>query len=99
MTHDMGQMPDKHDGSESEECQDVHRRLHAFLDGECDPAEKQFLDEHIHECPECLDEFGSEQAIRELLRRCCQQSAPEELRRRITTRIRVSYTSVEFRRR
>ncbi|WP_053411610.1 mycothiol system anti-sigma-R factor [Corynebacterium lactis] len=85
-------------GCDSEFCKDVHRRLHAFLDGECDPDERRFLDEHIHECPQCLEEFGSEQAIRQLLRRCCQQSAPAELRRRITTRIRVSYTSVDYRR-
>lgn len=85
-------------GCDSEFCAEVHRRLYEFLDGECDPAEREFLDKHIHECPQCLEEFGSEQAVRQLLRRCCQQSAPAELRQRITRRIRVSYTSVQYRR-
>ena len=97
-SQDMEQTPERGHACEDAFCQDVHSRLHAFLDGECDSEERRFLEEHIHKCPQCLEEFGSEQAIRRLLRRCSQQHAPEDLRQRITTRIRVSYTRVEYRR-
>lgn len=97
-SYEMGRMQGNEHACESSFCQDVHSRLYAFLDGECDQAERKYLEDHIHQCPECLEEFGSEQAIRRLLRRCCQQPAPEELRQRIATRIRISYTSIEYRR-
>lgn len=77
-------------------CEEVRRRLYLLLDGECDPEESRLLEEHIARCPECVEEFGSEQALRRLLRRCCQQTAPVELRHRITTQIRVTYRSVRF---
>ena len=46
---------------------------------------------HIATCPECTECVGSEEALRRLLRRCCRQEAPVELRRRISARIRVTY--------
>ena len=72
-------------------CADVRRRLHALLDGECDPDETRDLEKHIRECARCSEDLGCERALRALLRRCCCEPAPTELRRRITTRIRVTY--------
>lgn len=72
-------------------CADVRRRLWLLLDGECDPADAEALRRHIAGCPGCTDCVGGEEAIRRLLQRCCRQTAPVELRQRITTRIRVTY--------
>lgn len=74
-------------------CAEVRRRLHALLDGECDPVESRKLERHVRECPACFEDLGCERALRDLLRRCCCEPAPTELRRRITTRIRVTYRS------
>ncbi|MEJ5919242.1 MULTISPECIES: mycothiol system anti-sigma-R factor [unclassified Corynebacterium] len=75
-------------------CEQFQRRLYVLLDGECDPEESERLEKHLNKCPECAAEIGSVEAIRALLRRCCQQTAPEKLRQRITSRI---HTRVERR--
>ncbi len=72
-------------------CDEVRRRLWSLLDGECDVEEARALRMHIATCPECTECVGSEEALRRLLRRCCRQEAPVELRRRISARIRVTY--------
>ena len=72
-------------------CADVRRRLDSLRGGACDPEESRILERHIRECPRCLEDVGCERALRQLLRRCCCEPAPVELRRRITTRIGVTY--------
>ena len=42
-SQDMEQTPERGHACEDAFCQDVHSRLHAFLDGECDSEERRFL--------------------------------------------------------
>ncbi|MDO5730620.1 mycothiol system anti-sigma-R factor [Corynebacterium sphenisci] len=92
MSEDM--VPCTHPGVS---CAEIRRRVEALLDGECDPVESRELESMIEACPQCMEGLGQDATIRRLLRRCCSEQAPAELRTRITTRIRVTWTRAEFR--
>lgn len=67
--------------------------LYELVDGVGSAESRAQLQAHVDACPECLRQLGIEQQVRELLRRtCCAKPAPVELRARITSQLRVTYT-------
>lgn len=77
------------DGSEDQSA--VERRLIALLDEGLSDAECASLRAEIAMCPECLARLEREEALRSLLRSCCQNvRAPEGLRERVTYQLRVT---------
>lgn len=70
-------------------CTEVLARLFALLDSELDAAEAARLEHHVASCPDCSSAAEAESHLRAVLRRCCQEHAPETLRTRVITQISV----------
>ncbi|MBP3088747.1 mycothiol system anti-sigma-R factor [Corynebacterium sp. sy017] len=74
-------------------CSEVHVGMYALLDRELTPAECQRLEAHVAQCPECAQQIAAEVDLRQLLKKCCCQPAPESLKERIS----VSISTVSLR--
>ncbi|MBA8825069.1 mycothiol system anti-sigma-R factor [Saccharopolyspora lacisalsi] len=72
-------------------CEDVLAEVWLFLDNECDQSRREILRRHLDECGSCLEHYGIEEHLKELLhRKCGGEHAPEDLRDRLRTSIRDS---------
>ncbi|WP_082812566.1 mycothiol system anti-sigma-R factor [Cellulomonas timonensis] len=66
-----------------EGCTEALDRLFEYLDSELEAPDQQRVRAHLEECRPCLEEFDVEVVVKRLVRRCCQEEAPTELRVRI----------------
>lgn len=80
-----------------ETCGEMRRRLLVLLKKDCTPEASREVETILDSCPECMDEFRSDGVLRTALQRCCCEQAPENLRARITSKIRVTYVRAEYR--
>ncbi len=71
----------------SAECDGVLERVYAVLDGEVSQAEVAAIHEHLEACAPCLEEYEVQAALKALVRRCCVEQAPAQLRARIVESI------------
>lgn len=63
------------------DCTVVMEQVHAFLASELDEATCDAIRVHLMACEQCMDNVDAEQAIKQLVHRCCSsQRAPETLR-------------------
>ncbi len=69
--------------AEDDACAAAVERLWSYVDHELDPNEADELREHLAECSPCLEEYGIDVVLKTVVRRGCQESAPETLRVRI----------------
>lgn len=70
------------------DCSEVLDDIYEYLHQEMDPARVEEIRQHLNECSPCLEQYGLEEAVREvLLRSCSCQTAPESLRVSIRTKI------------
>ena len=69
-------------------CEEVLDHLYEFLDNELDDADCVKIREHLDECSPCLREAGIEEHVKAMVRRSCNDPAPEELRQKVLLRIR-----------
>ncbi len=70
-------------------CEEVLAEVWLFLDNECDVERRQILKRHLDECGTCLEHYGIEEHLKELLqRKCGGEHAPAELRERLRSSIR-----------
>lgn len=69
--------------AEDDACAAAVERLWSYVDHELDPTEADELREHLEECSPCLEEYGIDVVLKTVVRRGCQESAPETLRVRI----------------
>lgn len=83
------------DNSRKTDCDDLLDALYEVADGDADWESRERLRAHADACPECLQQLGLEQQVRDLLRSCCSQPAPVELRARICTQLRLISYRVE----
>lgn len=66
------------------DCSEVLSEVWLFLDHECDQKRREALQTHLDECHPCLEQFGLEEHLKELLaRKCGGEHAPEKLKLRI----------------
>ena len=76
-------------------CDDVLRDVWLFLDDEMNPRRRAVVQQHIDECSPCLAEAGFDSALKSLLaRKCGGDKAPEELKVRLLSALRLSTTTV-----
>ncbi|WP_051259979.1 hypothetical protein [Corynebacterium sputi] len=80
-----------------ESCEDMRQRLLVLLSRDCTADASCEVEAILESCPECMDEFRSDRVLRNALRRCCCEEAPDTLRARITSEIRVTYTRTQYR--
>jgi mycothiol system anti-sigma-R factor len=76
-------------------CDEALAELYLLLDKECSREHEVELRKHIESCPPCLEEYGIDEQLKQLLaRKCGGDHAPDELKSRLMASIR---TTVEAR--
>lgn len=80
---------------DANECEQLRQVFFQYADNELSTELHMRFKRHAENCPHCTDALDAEQHLRLLLRRCCQQSAPETLRTQVITRIRQTHIRVE----
>jgi mycothiol system anti-sigma-R factor len=70
------------------DCREVLAEVYLYLDLECSDQRRGIIRKHLDECSPCLREYGIEQEVKALVARCCgDETAPEELRRRLRAKL------------
>lgn len=71
----MTEQPHDH---EIDDCQRALGQVQAFLHGELPVCDADLIRAHLDACEACLENFDIENAISQLVRRCCppQQASP-----------------------
>ena len=64
-------------------CSAALRRLWTYLDKELTADDEDDLRDHLAGCPPCLAEYSIDVVLKDIVRRSCQEEAPEGLRVRI----------------
>jgi mycothiol system anti-sigma-R factor len=72
----------------SDDCSDFLEQIVYFLDNELDEADCADVQLHLDECAPCLEKYDLQRTVKMLVARSCVESAPEELRRRVSMSIR-----------
>ena len=69
-------------------CEKAKAELEEYLHHELRGEDAADIREHVENCPDCRAELRVGVAITEVVQRACRESAPEELRNIVLTRIR-----------
>ncbi|HET6503298.1 MAG TPA: mycothiol system anti-sigma-R factor [Amycolatopsis sp.] len=71
------------------DCQEALAEIFQLLDRECSPERDAELRRHIDDCPPCLEEYGIDEHLKQLLaRKCGGDHAPDELKHKLRASIR-----------
>lgn len=62
-------------------------RLYEYLDGALTLQDLKDVRAHLEHCPECTEQYDLECIIRSVVRRSCQEHAPNQLKDKIMVRI------------
>ncbi|MFF1612667.1 mycothiol system anti-sigma-R factor [Amycolatopsis sp. NPDC058278] len=75
--------------SDKVRCEEALADIYLLLDRECSAERDAALRQHIEDCPPCLEEYGIDEHIKQLLaRKCGGDHAPAELKSRLRASIR-----------
>ncbi|WP_020670533.1 mycothiol system anti-sigma-R factor [Amycolatopsis nigrescens] len=75
--------------SDKVNCDDALAEIYLLLDKECSPEHEAELRKHIEDCPPCLEEYGIDEQLKQLLaRKCGGEHAPADLKSRLRASIR-----------
>jgi mycothiol system anti-sigma-R factor len=75
--------------SDKVRCEEALADIYLLLDRECSPERDAALRAHIDDCPPCLEEYGIDEHLKQLLaRKCGGDHAPAELKSRLRASIR-----------
>lgn len=75
-------------------CNELLASLFQYLDSELDAAECERLKGHVDHCPHCTEVQEAERHMRDLIRRCCSERAPDELKMRVLGQITFMRQSI-----
>ncbi|OZM73709.1 mycothiol system anti-sigma-R factor [Amycolatopsis antarctica] len=76
-------------GSSDVDCDELLAEVYLLLDKECGAEHEAELRRHLDDCPPCLEQYGIDEQIKQLLaRKCGGEHAPEDLRARLRASIR-----------
>ncbi len=71
------------------DCSSVLDRLYEYIDDEMADDDCATIQSHLDDCRPCLAEYGLEQTVKALVHRSCGcDTAPEQLRLKILSKIR-----------
>ena len=71
------------------DCSQVIAEVWLLLDHECSAERRRKLEQHLDECSPCLEQFGIEEHLKELLaRKCGGEHAPDALKAKLRASIR-----------
>lgn len=71
-------------------CKDLAEKLLLFRDGDLGPEESEYLRQHIHLCPMCLDLLHSYDEVVEVMERLRAVETPKDLCDRLKRRLKGS---------
>lgn len=69
-------------------CEKARAELEEYLHNELQADDAVDIREHVENCPDCRAELRVGVAITEVVQRACRESAPDELRVQVLTKIR-----------
>ncbi|MCC5579562.1 MULTISPECIES: mycothiol system anti-sigma-R factor [Microtetraspora] len=70
------------------DCGEVLDRVYSYLDGELDDVRRADIRQHLDECGPCLEEYGLEKVVKQLVAKHCGcDPVPDDLRTKILARI------------
>jgi anti-sigma factor (TIGR02949 family) len=70
------------------DCEDERmKRIYEYVDGVLSREDVEDIKAHLQSCPDCAKEYTLECLIRTVVKRSCQEAAPETLKERILARI------------
>jgi mycothiol system anti-sigma-R factor len=69
------------------DCEHAIRQVYFYLDGELTAFRRWQITRHLNRCPPCQQGFDFELEVRHAVSSRCQDTVPEELRRRIAQAI------------
>lgn len=71
------------------DCSEVLAEVYLLLDHECPSAQEAEIRRHLDGCPECLEQYGVSDQLKQLLaRKCGGDHAPDQLKERLRATIR-----------
>ena len=71
------------------DCSQVLAEVWLFLDNECDQQQREVLHQHLNGCSPCLEEYGLDERLKELLaRKCGGDHASIQFKERLRASIR-----------
>jgi mycothiol system anti-sigma-R factor len=71
-----------------DDCSSVLDHVYEYIDHEMADDDLATVKQHLEECTPCLAEYGLEQAVKALVHRSCCETAPDELRAKVLSKIR-----------
>lgn len=71
-------------------CAKARQDLEEYLRNEMCKTEHTDIREHLESCPSCAEEALIATTLTEVVARACQETAPEELRDLVLTRLRAA---------
>lgn len=78
--------------SEKVNCNEALAEIFLLLDRECSPERDAELRRHIEDCPPCLEEYGIDEQLKQLLaRKCGGDHAPDELKQKLRASIHKTF--------
>jgi mycothiol system anti-sigma-R factor len=72
----------------SRACEEAHKRVYTYLDGEIGRYRKWKIKRHLRRCPPCHGGFGFEEKLKMKIRGDCVDDVPEELYDRLSAFLR-----------
>jgi mycothiol system anti-sigma-R factor len=76
-------------------CEDALDRLWEYLDAELGALDAETVRAHLAECEGCLQEYDVDVVVKTLVRRGCQEAAPDSLRVRIHEQLTVMRVTLD----
>ena len=76
-------------------CADALDRLWEYLDAELGAPDAETVRAHLAECEGCLEEYDVDVVVKTIVRRGCQEAAPEGLRLRIHEQLTVMRVTLD----
>ncbi len=81
----------RHLDHDAVDCNQALGKLFEYLDAELGTPDSELIRAHLAECAPCLGEYDVEVVVKNLVKRCCQESAPADLRLRIHERLTIQH--------
>jgi mycothiol system anti-sigma-R factor len=81
-------MPDQHH-PDKQTCTEAVEVLYHYLDGELTYERRVTIQQHLDDCPPCLDAFDFEAELRVVIAHKCRERVPDSLRLRVAQALRA----------
>ena len=82
-------------GSCGNNCADALDRLWEYLDAELGAVDAETIRAHLTECQGCLEEYDVDVVVKTIVKRGCQEAAPDGLRLKIHEQLTVMRVTLD----